>query len=173
MRFAGFTFTTVLMSLFTTASARAEEPDPAPHTGVTMNAGPSVGFNTDDEATDLGGSHGYLVLQGGYRFSFGTEAFALAGAGAGGHESTLFTYGVGLRQHVVLGHGLEPYVETALVFVGDEADTPLALSVGGGVDLRVSSRLSIGLAGGHHFSDDSDEQGAMDWYARAYLRWDL
>lgn len=160
--------------LLSAATATAQE-RPSPFdlgAGVVLSGGATLGINSDDEATDFTGSHPYLTLQAGYRFSFGTEPFVAAGFGVGGHESLLVAYGGGLRQRVKLGR-VEPYVEAGLSFVGDEADTPLALSVGAGLDLRLGPRLSAGIGGGHHFSADGDDRGALDWYARGYLAWDL
>jgi hypothetical protein len=58
-------------------------------------------------------------------------------------------------------------------FVGDAMDTPYAVSLGGGIDVRIGPRVSVGLGGGHYFSEDSDRRGALDWFARSYLGWNF
>ncbi len=164
--------TTTLTLLATTARGEAEPALFEHATGITATAFAMHGANSDDTAVDF--DHGqYGGLQLGFRFSTGTELLVLGGTSPNiGHERIAYTFGAGVRQRIRLGK-FEPFVEATYSYVGDEADSPWALGAGAGIDLRLRRDLAIGLAGGHYFSEDSDELGALDWFGRAQVTWRL
>lgn len=154
------------------SSAWSDSDSNHPVQGLVIAGAAQVGINSDDEAVDFNEHYVYYMAELGYRFKTGTHVFANGGLAIGGHESLLKTYGLGVRQLFILGP-VAPFAEVAVASVGDEADTPLALSLAVGVEAPLSSRLAVGLAAGHYVSKDSDERGALDWHARAYLAWNL
>ena len=162
-----------LLFLVGLSSAAAAEPRAAPSRlfaddpGLTLDIGAGAGINDDDMATDFDGTHSIASLLLGYRFHTGTQAFATAGLGVGGHEAIFASYGAGLRQHVQLGR-FEPFVDAGLYEVGDGQRLG-ALGLGVGVEARIDDRFYVGASANRFFSADDDEIGGLDWGGRLYV----
>jgi hypothetical protein len=133
--------------------------------GVALAVGGAVGVNNDDMATDFEGTHAIVALQIGYRARFGTEGFATAGIGMGGHEAVFQTWGIGVRQRLRFDR-VEPFLQLGIHEVGDETNVPLALGLGLGADVRLTRGWFAGASVDRFFSRDSDELGGLDWAVR-------
>ena len=165
-------FAAITPLIICVSSARADSPL-VQKAGITVSGIAQVGVATDDEP-DLHGSNPMAGFELGYRFRTGTEPYVGFALGIGGKEGLVGTGGFGLRQRFKLSL-VEPFVEAGFFKVNDGGDGTLSFTIGAGVDFSVTEKLSIGVAGGHYFSNDKIEasSGSLDWYARTQLTYRL